>query len=232
MPNDSQFDQGGDNDDLQPNQPKNKLTKNQKVAVFSLAVFGVLTVILWFFQLKNSIYAPLNSYTSGTTELSQTDDQTANDLALKNKDTDGDGLSDYDELYFHKTSPYLEDSDSDGLKDNQEIKAGADPNCPQGRTCFSGSNVDAEAAAGTPAEGGEVLNNLLDQYDNVDAALNSDANSAGTVPADQTEILKNLDAASLRQLLLDAGMPKESLDQVSDDELMQSYRETLNSQGQ
>ncbi len=40
------------------------------------------------------------------------------------KDTDGDGLSDYDELYTYGTSPYLVDSDSDGVSDYDEIVFG------------------------------------------------------------------------------------------------------------
>ncbi len=54
---------------------------------------------------------------------------------LKTKDTDGDGISDYDELYLTHTSPYLKDSDGDGIPDNAEIKNGADPNCPTGKVC-------------------------------------------------------------------------------------------------
>ena len=54
---------------------------------------------------------------------------------LKTKDTDGDGLSDYDELYAFHTSPYLKDTDGDGLNDKQEIDAGTDPNCPKGQVC-------------------------------------------------------------------------------------------------
>lgn len=57
---------------------------------------------------------------------------------LMNKDTDKDGLSDFDELYLYKTSPYLEDSDSDGILDAEEIKQGKDPNCPEGKDCKTG----------------------------------------------------------------------------------------------
>ncbi len=37
------------------------------------------------------------------------------------KDTDGDGISDYEEVYVYGTSPYLTDSDSDGVSDYDQI---------------------------------------------------------------------------------------------------------------
>ena len=42
-------------------------------------------------------------------------------------DTDGDGLSDYDEVMEHGTDPTDEDSDDDGLYDKNELDGGTDP---------------------------------------------------------------------------------------------------------
>lgn len=226
--------------------PQLNLTKNQKLAAASLAVFAVLIVVLWSAQLKNNIYGPLNSNLAETNELAQTDSQTASDLALKNKDTDGDGLSDYDELYVYKTSPYLADSDSDGAKDGEEIKKGADPNCPTGRTCLNTSlENSAGAASGTPASSTDILNNLssqsealnglLNQYNAINSAVPpsgvgqpaSSAGGTGSLTDEQKQALKGIDATSLRQMLITAGMDKATLDKVSDTELMQSYNETL-----
>src|SRR5512135_986812 len=58
--------------------------------------------------------------------------------AMKTKDTDGDGLTDYDETYVYKTSPYLKDSDSDGTDDKTEVEQGTDPNCPKDKACGTG----------------------------------------------------------------------------------------------
>ncbi|MDZ4182289.1 MAG: hypothetical protein U1B83_05370 [Candidatus Cloacimonadaceae bacterium] len=40
---------------------------------------------------------------------------------LKDMDTDGDGLSDYDEIYVYKTDPKKADTDGDGLNDYVEV---------------------------------------------------------------------------------------------------------------
>lgn len=56
---------------------------------------------------------------------SLTDDQ------LRARDTDGDGLSDYDELRVYKTNPLNPDTDGDGLTDYAEVmRHGTDPNNP------------------------------------------------------------------------------------------------------
>ncbi|MFT5189560.1 MAG: hypothetical protein ACI957_002590 [Verrucomicrobiales bacterium] len=43
-------------------------------------------------------------------------------------DSDGDGLSDEDEIGTHNTDPFVADSDGDNLSDGQEIALGTDPN--------------------------------------------------------------------------------------------------------
>lgn len=53
---------------------------------------------------------------------------TLSDEELKARDTDGDGLSDYDEIYVHGTDPLNPDTDGDGLTDYDEINVyGTDP---------------------------------------------------------------------------------------------------------
>lgn len=45
----------------------------------------------------------------------------------KDRDSDHDGISDYEELFTYKTNPATEDSDSDGLPDDLEIEFGSNP---------------------------------------------------------------------------------------------------------
>jgi hypothetical protein len=187
------------------------LGSGQKFAVFVLAVFAIAAIGMWMVQFKNSITEPFayrgdsNSSNIGTEALLQEEDS---EEALKSKDTDADGLSDWDELYFYKTSPYLEDSDSDGFSDNEEVDSENDPNCPTGRDCYGieiidDSNVNEPEQLDTSGQNQEQeLQNILDGQG---------------------------DAATLREMLLEAGIiDKKTLDQISDEDLIKYYQETLN----
>lgn len=45
-------------------------------------------------------------------------------------DSDGDGLSDYEEINIYGTDPYNPDTDGDGMNDGDEVKAGRNPRGP------------------------------------------------------------------------------------------------------
>ncbi|MDD6035303.1 MAG: tetratricopeptide repeat protein [Lachnospiraceae bacterium] len=55
-------------------------------------------------------------------------EELAGNTNLFGKDTDLDGLTDYEELYYYGTNPVLEDTDEDGLFDGTEVYAGLNPN--------------------------------------------------------------------------------------------------------
>lgn len=222
MPNEPELNnQGGFNEE--PTPPLSPLNKNQKIAAASLAIFAVLIVALWAAQLKNNIYGPFNRPVAKNQAVSEAE----NDQALRTKDTDGDGLNDFDELNLYRTSPYLEDTDGDEIKDGEEIKNGADPNCPKGRTC-SGLEETPVADQATSTAQNDTFNSLLNQFGATKPANQPDLqNQAANLNSDQLNVLKNIDAVTLRQLLIQKGMPKETLDKISDEELMRSYSEVL-----
>lgn len=64
-----------------------------------------------------------------------TDEEAALETDPLNSDTDGDGLSDFDEVRTYFTDPLFTDSDEDGMSDSAEIQAGSDPNDPD--SCFA-----------------------------------------------------------------------------------------------
>lgn len=214
----------------QNNNQKPPLGRNQKIAAAVLGVFAIMAFGMWLAQLKQSINEPFAYHPAENQSAATDQEQNAEDL--KSKDTDKDGLSDYDELNVYKTSPYLEDSDSDGYPDKQEVDNNQDPNCPVGRDCAGAGIVDGDTAVvnNTAASGDQqdLTNNLLQQFN---AASSSNSSSALQQPAASVNMQAltggAMDAATLRQLLLEHGMQKEMLDQISDQDLMASFNEMM-----
>lgn len=140
-----------------------------------IVAIGLITIggsfwLIWH-DIHSATRTPIAKQNSNTPTTAQLD-------ALKSKDTDGDGISDYQELYVTHTSPYLKDSDGDGVSDADELKAGTDPNCPQGKICSSFSLLTSPTDANgniTPAflraalKAAGVPQSQLDQTD--DASL-------------------------------------------------------------
>jgi hypothetical protein len=206
------------------------LDKNKKIAVAGLSVFALVIMIVWGVSMRNNIYSPLNrgvdkNITSNSTcpngNCALTEDE-----RMKTRDTDGDGLTDWEEVYNYLTSPYLEDSDSDGLLDGNEIKIGQNPNCPLGQDC-NGASVETSVEA----EGDSSLTgqDIIEQDSTVtgDQLFLSQDKVEENKAALEKAFTGQADAASLRKLLLDSGADKATLDSMTDEQLMASYAETL-----
>jgi hypothetical protein len=174
-------------------------TLKEKIITGAVVVMVFVAAFFAYYQLASGFKAPMAwMLKSGGSELAQNAANSA-DGYLKLIDTDGDGLSDYDELYIYKTSPYLEDSDSDGSSDKQEITAGYDPNCPGQEACFSGSfNVAYSNTSSVPIFG--ALPGLNQQM---------------------------ITPALLREAFRKSGMSEEEISQLSDEELMQMFQRAL-----
>jgi len=189
------------------------MSRPQKTAVIVLSFLGVAVIVFWAWQFSSQLRRPFTLDSNGqkTTPTTVVD--------LHNIDSDGDGISDYDEINTYHTSPYLEDSDSDGISDLKEIQQGTDPNCPQGQDC----TAPAVVASSTP------LDSIQSPASSTDSGLNS-SNSLTDTTTLQNMMSGQIDAASLRELLIQNGADKASLDEISDEDLMNSYLQTLESQ--
>jgi hypothetical protein len=149
--------------------------------LLGLVAIGALFLGVW--QIRTLIKLPFNTNLPVTTDNQNINNaiiEGSNIEALKNKDTDGDGLSDYDEIYIYKTSPYLKDTDSDGYDDKTEVTTGNDPLCPKGQACGPQVNKLSGETTTTPNQptaeqirqflkNNGAIDEVLSKYD--DAAL-------------------------------------------------------------
>lgn len=157
-------------------------------------------------------------------------------LTLQQRDSDVDGLSDYQEIYIYRSSAYNTDSDSDGLSDYDEISKNEDPNCPTGQKCDEegfvvqpNSNIYQEGVLQSPesVNGGGLSENVL---------LNSLGASSGvstTLSQDEKDQLRiyfnSLSGAELKDLLKQQGYPVEQLAGISDEDLKKILQSTIDS---
>ena len=210
---------------------ENKLKTGQKLAAGVLAVFGIFVVIMWVGTFRNAVYGPFQYREltqAGICPGGNCPDE--GDRELFNKDTDKDGLSDWDELNVYGTSPYIEDSDSDGYSDKSEIETGFDPNCPKGRDCgafnLTKEKEQTEEESFSGSSDLELLNSLFELEE-----MGSNLEVEGG-QIEETEGLEGVltgggNVEQLRALLLESGMEKEMLDQISDEVLMETYQDLL-----
>lgn len=180
------------------------LTKEQKMGITLLSIFGILAIGLGVLQIRNTMYAPF-ALNKEIPYIVKNDIETNEGLMYR--DTDKDGLNDFDELYVYITSPYLADTDSDGISDKTEVENGSSPICPEGQDC-------SEAALS-----GDTLLNT--------GAIASATSTLGPAPSmdDLTVLLNN--PAEARKMLLAAGFDKAILDQTSDAELLKMIRDVF-----
>lgn len=173
-------------------EPTTRYSKEQKIGIVLLSSFVLLAVTLGLIQMRNTLYKPFALNNSIPPMIGQE----VNTIdALRYRDTDMDGLTDYDELYVYLTSPYLADSDSDGISDKQELEQGKNPNCAEGKDCMA-SYIDE----------GTSLQPKADVPTIFDASTMS-VEDFLTQPA------------QMRQSLIDSGMDKALIDQLTDEEL-------------
>ncbi|MFA6512243.1 MAG: hypothetical protein WCV86_03925 [Patescibacteria group bacterium] len=168
---------------------------SQKNVLIIISCIVAVGLIVGFMQIRGGILSAFNQNTLNQNSETQ-DEYTERLLALAEKDTDQDGISDFKELYQLGTSPYLFDSDSDGLSDLSEIENNTNPNCPEGQDC-TGFISPEELASTTTAE------------------ANTNSASAET----------NLTAEAIRETLRSSGSPEYLLDATSDEELLSIYTE-------
>lgn len=197
------------------------LSTEQKVAFAILCFLGLGGVILGFRSFGVTINRPFDlqiaKYLKGEKFLTSSQREAQEMEASKTRDIDGDGLVDYDELYVYKTSPYITDSDSDGFDDKTEVLSGNDPTCAKDQDCKETSEI---------AGADDVLPGLVNAFSDTASILASGKVDFNT-PEDVKEFFKQATIEEIRNALLQAGVPKEQLDQIDDETLTKFFNSTL-----
>lgn len=222
---------------------------------FALGLVAILALGLGFWQVGTLIRLPFIPSVSPPLQEAASSleaPEAAEVEALKDKDTDRDGLSDYDEIYLYQTSAYLGDTDSDGYDDKTEVSTSNDPNCPTGQTCDA-SSATVPGSTTTPAANSTSLSaaelrvllrqnglsdEMLSRYDDAaliklyqEVAVESGVGEAGSSSPtpEQREALGRLSGAELRSVLEAAGADPELLQGLDDESLKAVVTQMLNS---
>jgi hypothetical protein len=196
---------------------KRPMAPEQRAGLILVTVIGSLTAVLGLFFVLKHVSSPFLMTYEGPVFETTAQKQAKEIAAQKNRDTDGDGLNDYDELYIYKTSAYLSDTDGDGYNDASEIAAGTNPNCPAGADCETALS-NANAAVKGSAAGGFV-DELLQPVEmpTVSSASTTDVLSA----------FENLSIDQIRQMLIESGADPATVEALSDEQVKQLYDSAL-----
>jgi hypothetical protein len=207
------------------------LAREQKISAGILAVCGLIALTLSVERLNASIRDPFTisreKLESAKRTLDAINPGQRESEEARRRDTDGDGLSDYDEQNVFQTSPYLRDTDGDGAPDNVELALSQNPNCAEGETCASGL-IDVSGLATstpflfskTPSSGDELFASF---QRGVNASKASIASETGSTSTDVEQGLVR-DPAEIRRVLLESGQVDTALVQkLTDAQLLELY---------
>jgi len=177
--------------------------KSKIFQIFCLSLLGLFVLALGFFQIRGAIYGPFQGFKKSKTKeeiaLSQEEILSILSEQAKLEDTDKDGLSDYDEAYVYRTSPYIQDSDSDAFSDQEEIEAASDPLDPNSTPYHKVKDTEK---------------------------INLSENFLSEPPQDEQLIPEDI-----RSFLIQAGIDKEIVDNIDDNELKKLYNDTKEETG-
>lgn len=217
-------------------------TPHQKLGLVVVVVIGLTTLIFGVISLRKSIFLPFVRRPSGI--VFKTSEQLEKERmeSLKHKDTDSDTLTDYDELYIFRTSPFLEDTDSDGDPDGVEVNAGTDPNCPKDKVCRqprTTQTAGTEQPSGVPdvsvppetsdTSGTAPSTTVVDDQNAALAqVLTETFGPAEDLTPEMVEAkMQSMTTAELRAFYVKLGIPASAVEQADDATLRQVFLETL-----
>lgn len=219
---------------------RGSLTAHQKFGLGIFVVIAGATFVFGYFRINKNIILPLYRSESYFTIKTTEELEDARQKRLKEQDTDSDGISDFDELYVFRTSPFLEDSDSDGINDGDEIADQTDPNCPRGKTCrqrsvasILGQGAETVESGGgssstfTPSGPSTETQAGISEAKIMEIVIETFGNPEDLTPEYIAERLSVMGSDELRTFLTKIGIPQDILDQTDDATIRALLQQTL-----
>ncbi|MDQ7815242.1 MAG: hypothetical protein RDU25_05585 [Patescibacteria group bacterium] len=197
------------------------LAKGQQILLVIFSFAGALTFGLSLYRISYSIRAPFLIDTQEIYEAKKIIGLTQAEEIAKQKrlDTDGDGLSDWDEENVYNTNPNSRDSCGDGLPDNVRVISGKNLVCGQaGNLDFSALNYASDTFSVMSPDKSATNDNQDLEF------LAQLATSGSTMTDDSTDEASTLprNPVMIRQILK-GQITDEELDSLTDEQLLQYY---------
>lgn len=158
---------------------------------------------------------------------------------MQQRDTDGDGLNDYDEVYVYKTNPYTQFTNGGDKTDKQLVESGEWKNTCIGSNCNTNSEVtpttvtntnsiapDTGISANTSANTNQSTGTSTDLSSQILAGDQFDQLTA----VQKTELrnyFQNISPADLRLMLVSQGFEQAKIDALSDADIQQTLNSLL-----
>ncbi len=187
-------------------------SREQKTGFVLLLIFSFIAIGLGFLQIRNTLYAPFALSNQIPTTLK---DQINTTDALRFRDTDKDGLSDFDELYVYTTSPYLYDTFGYGMSDKEVVDKSL-PLCP-------GAGKNCQTAAMSPED--SVSSTASSSIITSSGALQDSALDPNAGVFDVSALLKN--PSQVREILAQGGFDPNVLKNISDADLLKTVQDIV-----
>lgn len=213
-----------------------KLNKGKRVAFITFVIGAVLLFSFSFLNLMDSVASP---FRGSVAQLEKDKDlikdpETEQNAIAKRIDTDGDGLSDWDEENVYHTSPYLWSTAGDSMPDNVKLALGENPLCKHGEKC-NASQMRFDLGSSTLPFVDLVtktndVNSTLNEYMLGTSAQAKDfqaqASSTGVDLSWKNQVPR--DPAILRKALVDSGkITEDELSKVTDEQLLQMFDDAM-----
>jgi hypothetical protein len=204
-------------------------TREQQISVVILMMCGVCALTLSLFRIQASIKEPFlvrkDSLVNTKKLLGLTEQQKIE--REQRMDTDGDGLSDWDETNTYKTNPNLRDSCGDGIPDNVRIATGKDVACAG---VNSNTTIDTSALK---------ADNTLSPVDikvpgtSLDGAVKTNSPASAAAAQGPEAFLQQMlprDPKLIREMLK-GKVDATKLQNISDEDLLKLFDAALTDQG-